>query len=72
MSVSQSQQSLLVDVPTAARMLGVSPRTLYSLTAPRGELRSIRIGPARRLVRYRIDDLQAYVDRLTTAVDVEL
>jgi len=72
MSVSQSQQSLLVDVPTAARMLGVSPRTLYSLTAPRGELRSIRIGPARRLVRYRIDDLQAYVDRLTTAVDAEL
>ena len=63
---------LLVDVPTAARMLGVSPRTLYSLTVPRGELRSIRIGPARRLIRYRIDDLQAYVDRLTEAVDAEL
>jgi len=63
---------LLVDVPTAARMLGVSPRTLYSLTVPRGELQSIRIGPARRLIRYRIDDLQAYVDRLTEAVDAEL
>jgi excisionase family DNA binding protein len=39
---------LLVDTATAARLLGISPRTLWSLTQ-RGEIRCKRIG---RLVRY--------------------
>ena len=45
----------------AAKFIGVSPRTLWSLTAPRGPIPVARVG--RRCV-YRIDDLRAYLSRL--------
>ena len=54
---------LLVDSRTAAKLLAVSERTLWSLTAS-GEVRCVRIG---RAVRYAISDLSAYVERLRAA-----
>jgi hypothetical protein len=33
----------LLDVREAARALSISPRTLWSLTSPRGRLRAVRL-----------------------------
>jgi hypothetical protein len=51
---------LLVDAPTAARMLSISPRTLWQLTRD-GAVRAVRLG---RAVRYDVRDLTALVDGL--------
>lgn len=50
---------LLVDAKEAARLLCVSPRKLWSLTAS-AQILPIRIG---RLVRYAVADLQAFIER---------
>jgi excisionase family DNA binding protein len=50
---------LLIDRPTAARMLGVCSKTLYHMTA-RGELPVVKIGP--RGLRYSVADLCRYID----------
>jgi excisionase family DNA binding protein len=50
---------LLVDAKQAARLLCVSPRKLWSLTAG-AEIRAVRIG---RLVRYDPRDLAAFIER---------
>ncbi|HMP00941.1 MAG TPA: helix-turn-helix domain-containing protein [Gemmatales bacterium] len=51
-------EPLLVDLRTAARLLSVSVRTLWSMTTD-GRLPHVKIG-ARRLLR--MTDLRAYVD----------
>lgn len=56
-------QPLLVTAPQAARMLGISERTLWSLTAPRGPIPVVRIG---RSVRYSLDDLRVWIDEAKT------
>jgi hypothetical protein len=58
LSVSPAAEPLAVDARTAARMIGVSQRTLWSLTAPRGPVPVARIG---NRVVYRIRDLDAYL-----------
>jgi hypothetical protein len=45
----------------AARLLSVSERTLWGITAPRGPLPCVRIG---RSVGYAVADLVAYVEHL--------
>jgi excisionase family DNA binding protein len=57
-----SQQSiapLLVSPRLAARMLSLCERTLYSLERA-GEIAAVRRG---RLVRYSVDELQAWIER---------
>ncbi len=51
---------LLLNSRDAAKALAISERKLWELTN-RGEVRSVKIG---RSVRYRIDDLQAFIDRI--------
>jgi len=60
MQSSSTRNRLLVDARTAAQMLSVSQRTLYSLTTPRGEIPVIKL--AGRSLRYAVDDLRAFVD----------
>jgi excisionase family DNA binding protein len=55
-SKSDVSETLLVDSREAARMLGVSPRTLWTLTSE-GRIRPVRIG---RLVRYSHDTLRQF------------
>jgi excisionase family DNA binding protein len=55
--VSAGPTRLLVDTPTAAKMLGLSARTVWSLNAA-GELSAIRIG---RSVRYSIRELERFI-----------
>ena len=57
--VSPAPLQPLLDSKQAAALLGISARTLWSLTAS-AEIRSVRI---RRAVRYRLVDLEAYVER---------
>lgn len=52
---------VLVDAREAARMLSISPRKLWSLTKA-GAVPSMKVG---RVVRYRIDDLDAWTKRMT-------
>ena len=54
---------LLVSPEEAASMLSVARSTVYVLMAS-GELRRVKIGKARRL---RIEDIEAFVDRLAGA-----
>lgn len=51
---------LLLNSRDAAKALAISERKLWELTN-RGAVRSVKIG---RSVRYRIDDLQAFIDRI--------
>jgi excisionase family DNA binding protein len=57
MTNSNLPQPLLVSPREAARMLSISPRTLWALTNV-GTVRCVRIG---RAVRYNPDDLKHYV-----------
>jgi excisionase family DNA binding protein len=51
---------LLLTAAEAAKLLAISERTLWSLSAA-GEVPRVKI---RKAVRYRIADLQAYINRL--------
>lgn len=53
-------QTLLVGIREAARLLSVSERTLWKLTAPRGPIPVVRLGKA---VRYSVDDLREWLKK---------
>jgi excisionase family DNA binding protein len=55
--------ALLIKVPEAAAQLGVSRAKLYELIAS-GALPAVKVDGCRRL---RVDDLRAYVERLSTS-----
>lgn len=57
-------QPLLLKPAEAARQLGVSERTLWANTQPRGPIPSVRIG---NCVRYSSDQLRRYIDQQTSA-----
>ena len=57
--MSTDPQPLLVDSRTAARMLAVSPRTLWSLTRQK-TIQIVRIG---RAVRFAVSELQRFVEQ---------
>ena len=48
----------------AAKALGISERLLWSLTAPRGTIRSVRVG---NCVLYPVGELRAWLDRQAQA-----
>jgi predicted DNA-binding transcriptional regulator AlpA len=51
----------------AAKALGISTRTLWQLTAPRGPIPCVQIGPGkRRSVLYPVSELQAWLARQAT------
>jgi hypothetical protein len=50
--------ALLLTALDAARAMAVSPRTLWTLTAPRGPIPVVRIG---RAVRYDLESLRRYI-----------
>ncbi len=54
-----TMQPLLVTPHVAAKMLSVSERTLWSITAPRGDLACVRVG---RSVRYSLAALRVWID----------
>ncbi|MBN2580959.1 MAG: helix-turn-helix domain-containing protein [Pirellulales bacterium] len=59
-----TQSSLALRPREAAKALGISPRTLWGLTAPRGPIPCARVGSGkRRTVLYPTADLQAWLSR---------
>lgn len=52
---------LLVTTREAAQMLGVSGRTIWKLTAPRGPIPQVRVGCS---VRYAVEDLKAAAEQM--------
>jgi predicted DNA-binding transcriptional regulator AlpA len=58
----QSVTSLALRPREAAKALGISPRTLWGLTTPRGPIRCVRIGQGkRRAVLYSVSELQHWL-----------
>jgi hypothetical protein len=60
-AAAQAVAPLPADEREAARILGVSPRTVWGLNAA-GKLPCVWL--AKRVKRYRLSDLQRYVDSL--------
>jgi len=51
---------LLLTAAEAAQALAISARSLWALTAPRGPIPVVRVGPTGRGVRYRVLDLERW------------
>ena len=65
---TQSVESLALRPRDAAKSLGISARTLWELTAPRGPIPCLRIGNGKRqTVLYPVADLQAWLSRQAAA-----
>jgi len=58
MEQSASSAYGLMDVRSVAAYLGISERSVWSQTAPRGPLACVRLGSS---VRYRPADVEAFV-----------
>lgn len=54
---------LLWNSDSACQALGVSAKTLFNITAPRGDLPCVRLGTSGRILRYDPDAVRAYVQR---------
>jgi len=66
--VSDSSVPILLNSRAAARALSISARTLWAISAPRGDLRVVRIG---RTVRFDPRDLTAFADSQKGQSDVD-
>jgi len=60
---------LLLGASDAAKSLGVSRKTLYNHTAPRGDLPAVRIGAR---VLYDVADLRAWIERRKTRPEASM
>ncbi len=62
MSMQTIQSPLALRPREAAKALGISARTLWGLTAPRGPIPCVRVGSGKRqTVLYPVADLQAWL-----------
>lgn len=63
---TQVVESLALRPREAAKALGISARTLWGLTTPRGPIPCLRIGHGKRqTVLYPVADLQAWLSQQT-------
>lgn len=64
MSPKQSVEPLALRPKQAAKALGISERTLWALTAPRGPIPCVRLGQGKRKsVLYPVPELRACMSR---------
>jgi hypothetical protein len=65
---TQNVEALALRPREASKALGISARTLWGLTAPRGPIPCIRVGHGKRqTVLYPVADLQAWLSRQAKA-----
>jgi len=63
---TRSVEPLALRPREAAKALGISPRTLWGLTVPRGPIPCVRVGDGKRqTVLYPVRELQAWLSRQT-------
>lgn len=62
----ESRSTGLLPVDEAARYLAVCEKTLYTLTAPRGPIKAVRIGRAIRYSRRALDQFIAEREAAST------
>ncbi len=62
---AQSTPKLLINTHEAAKLLSISEKKLWSMTAPRGPLPCVRMG---RAVRYHPADIDNFVAAMTAKV----
>ena len=61
---TQTVESLALRPAQAAKALGISARTLWGLTSPRGPIPCLRIGNGKRKsILYPVAELQAWLSR---------
>lgn len=61
-AATDTKSQLLWTAKRTCQELGdISARTLYAMTAPRGDLACVRLGPSGRLIRYDADVVRQYV-----------
>lgn len=66
-NVARPCRPLLVDKVTAAKLLGVSPGTVFNMSAPRGPLPCVRFQQGgHAIVRYAVKDLETFIETMTT------
>jgi hypothetical protein len=61
----QPTEKILVGPREAARMLDISPRSLWKLTFTTKEIPCIKVGA---LTKYRPQDLEAWAERMATGI----
>lgn len=60
-AVSEPTNQLLWTADRTCQELGISPKSLYNVTEPRGDLGCVRLGPTGRILRYDPDVVRQYV-----------
>jgi predicted DNA-binding transcriptional regulator AlpA len=58
-------EKLLLSAREAAERLDISERTLWAITFPRGDLRSVRVGS--RGLRYSVKTLEKWIEKREAA-----
>ena len=61
---NRTPEKLLLTPDEAAQQLSVCPKSLWSLTAPRGPIKCVRLG---RSVRYSVDALREFIAQQSQA-----
>lgn len=61
---AHGNERLLLTPDEAARQLSICPKSLWSLTVPRGPIRCVRLG---RSVRYSVDALREFIAQQSQA-----
>ncbi len=54
---------LLIDARTAAEMLSICEKTLYSMSEPRGPIPVVRLGTKGKAIRYSTAALQRWIEQ---------
>jgi hypothetical protein len=62
---NNAPEKLLLSAREAARMLSICEKTLWTRTAPRGQIPALKIGSR---VLYSLDGLRAWIDAQTAIV----
>jgi len=69
--MTNSPPRLLWTVSEVCAALQISRRTLYSISAPRGDLPTVRFGPKKSRVGYRPADVDNWIARHLQTTEAE-
>lgn len=65
-AVSESPSRSLWKSDRTCEELAISPKTLFNITEPRGDLACVRLGPSGRTLRYDPEVVRQYIKKRST------